>query len=225
MKIKTLEGVMTANIGDWIIQGVNGEIYPCKPDIFEKTYEVADLAQIAEEGREVIAEGIIGIERFKNYEYKVSILSEAEGLLFYDESLRYKFAEYAQKHKGEQIKIILEAKGESDLKEANEKLANIKYLNDYGAVEKVMLLHDADMNDEKCFYLETKEDIDAFVTAICKLAVKVDRDKIDDALQRYFEVDICQPVKFYKEVNRHGYSMITHLSDIADEIIKSIGGK
>lgn len=39
MKIKTLEGVMTAQIGDYIIQGVNGEIYPCKPDIFEKTYE------------------------------------------------------------------------------------------------------------------------------------------------------------------------------------------
>lgn len=39
MEIKTLEGVMTAIKGDWIIQGVNGEIYPCKPDIFEKTYE------------------------------------------------------------------------------------------------------------------------------------------------------------------------------------------
>ena len=37
--IKTLEGTMTANAGDWIICGVNGEIYPCKPDIFEKTYE------------------------------------------------------------------------------------------------------------------------------------------------------------------------------------------
>lgn len=37
--IKTLEGVMTANIGDYIIKGVNGEFYPCKPDIFEKTYE------------------------------------------------------------------------------------------------------------------------------------------------------------------------------------------
>ncbi|WP_351122593.1 DUF2829 domain-containing protein [Shewanella sp. T24-MNA-CIBAN-0130] len=37
--ILTLEGVMTANIGDWIIKGVNGEFYPCKPDIFEKTYE------------------------------------------------------------------------------------------------------------------------------------------------------------------------------------------
>lgn len=39
MKIKTLEGTMTASIGDWIIKGVNGEFYPCKPDIFEQTYE------------------------------------------------------------------------------------------------------------------------------------------------------------------------------------------
>lgn len=37
--IETLEGAMAADKGDWIIQGVNGEFYPCKPDIFEKTYE------------------------------------------------------------------------------------------------------------------------------------------------------------------------------------------
>lgn len=37
--LKTLEGVMTATEGDYIIKGVNGEFYPCKPDIFEKTYE------------------------------------------------------------------------------------------------------------------------------------------------------------------------------------------
>lgn len=37
--IHTLEGDMTASIGDYIITGVNGEKYPCKPDIFEKTYE------------------------------------------------------------------------------------------------------------------------------------------------------------------------------------------
>jgi hypothetical protein len=37
--IDTLEGTMRANIGDWIITGVQGEKYPCKPDIFEKTYE------------------------------------------------------------------------------------------------------------------------------------------------------------------------------------------
>lgn len=37
--IKTLEGEMTGRSGDWIIKGVKGEIYPCKPDIFEATYE------------------------------------------------------------------------------------------------------------------------------------------------------------------------------------------
>lgn len=40
--IPTLEGEMTANLGDYIIKGVNGEFYPCKPDIFEKTYEPVD---------------------------------------------------------------------------------------------------------------------------------------------------------------------------------------
>jgi hypothetical protein len=39
LQIKTLEGVMTANIGDYIIKGIKGEFYPCKPDIFEATYE------------------------------------------------------------------------------------------------------------------------------------------------------------------------------------------
>ena len=37
--INTLEGVMIATEGDFIIRGVQGEFYPCKPDIFEKTYE------------------------------------------------------------------------------------------------------------------------------------------------------------------------------------------
>lgn len=39
MYIETLEGVMQANAGDYIIKGVKGEIYPCKTDIFELTYE------------------------------------------------------------------------------------------------------------------------------------------------------------------------------------------
>lgn len=42
LAIKTLEGTMTASYGDWIILGVKGEIYPCKPDIFEATYEAAE---------------------------------------------------------------------------------------------------------------------------------------------------------------------------------------
>ena len=41
-EIKTLEGVMTAKTGDYIIKGVEGEIYSCKPEIFEKTYEVIE---------------------------------------------------------------------------------------------------------------------------------------------------------------------------------------
>ncbi|APH50416.1 hypothetical protein M3616_13165 [Bacillus velezensis] len=39
MYIPTLEGVMVAQVGDYIIRGIAGELYPCKPDIFEKTYE------------------------------------------------------------------------------------------------------------------------------------------------------------------------------------------
>ena len=40
--IKTLEGVMEISNNDYIIKGVDGEFYPCKPDIFEKTYEVIE---------------------------------------------------------------------------------------------------------------------------------------------------------------------------------------
>lgn len=40
--IPSLEGEMTAQVGDWIIRGVNGEFYPCKPDIFAKTYEILE---------------------------------------------------------------------------------------------------------------------------------------------------------------------------------------
>ena len=39
LEIDTLEGVMHASVGDWIIKGVKGEFYPCKPDIFAATYE------------------------------------------------------------------------------------------------------------------------------------------------------------------------------------------
>lgn len=40
--IQTLEGQHIADINDYIIKGVHGEFYPCKPDIFEKTYEVVE---------------------------------------------------------------------------------------------------------------------------------------------------------------------------------------
>ena len=42
LKIETLEGMMTAYPGDWIIKGIDDEFYPCKADIFEKTYELVE---------------------------------------------------------------------------------------------------------------------------------------------------------------------------------------
>jgi hypothetical protein len=41
-EIVTLEGTMTAESSDWIIKGVKGEVYPCKPDIFTATYDEVD---------------------------------------------------------------------------------------------------------------------------------------------------------------------------------------
>ena len=57
--IHTLEGDMKANPGDWIIQGVKGEIYPCKPDVFEATYDLAgeDLGHVEILAREVVTDG------------------------------------------------------------------------------------------------------------------------------------------------------------------------
>ena len=40
--VKTLDGDIRISVGDYIIKGVHGELYPCKPDVFEKTYEKAD---------------------------------------------------------------------------------------------------------------------------------------------------------------------------------------
>lgn len=44
VSILTLEGRMRAECGDWIIKGVKGEFYPCKPDIFEATYDAIEAA-------------------------------------------------------------------------------------------------------------------------------------------------------------------------------------
>lgn len=47
MHIYTLEGTMTAQVGDWIIRGVRGEFYPCRADIFNDTYEPVNTDEIA----------------------------------------------------------------------------------------------------------------------------------------------------------------------------------
>jgi hypothetical protein len=46
--IKTLEGDMLVSHGDYVIKGVNGEFYPCKPDIFVKTYDVCECEEVEE---------------------------------------------------------------------------------------------------------------------------------------------------------------------------------
>ena len=43
MLIHTLEGIMEVRPGDWVIKGIEGEFYPCKPDIFDKTYEPVEM--------------------------------------------------------------------------------------------------------------------------------------------------------------------------------------
>lgn len=54
LKIFTLEGVMEAVPGDWIIKGVKGEFYPCKPDIFAATYDTRDDVKEAEKRAEYL---------------------------------------------------------------------------------------------------------------------------------------------------------------------------
>lgn len=42
LRVQTLEGPLNARVGDWIIKGVKGEFYPCRPDIFAATYEIVE---------------------------------------------------------------------------------------------------------------------------------------------------------------------------------------
>lgn len=70
--IETLEGKMIASPGDWIIRGVKGEIYPCKPDIFAATYEPASspssLSAAREMGRalEMACDSIVALGTYIN---------------------------------------------------------------------------------------------------------------------------------------------------------------
>jgi hypothetical protein len=50
IEIRTLEGKMLCRVGDWIIRGVKGELYPCRPDIFDATYEPVDARAAVPEG-------------------------------------------------------------------------------------------------------------------------------------------------------------------------------
>ena len=63
--IATLEGVHHVSIGDYIIQGVQGELYPCKPDIFEKTYE--EWHETAEEQIDSYEPDVITLEESRQW--------------------------------------------------------------------------------------------------------------------------------------------------------------
>ena len=63
--IKTLEGVMEAKVGDYVIKGVNGEFYPCKPDIFGKTYE--KVIEVTEDDRKDILKASIEFDNRLGY--------------------------------------------------------------------------------------------------------------------------------------------------------------
>lgn len=78
LKIFTLEGKMSASVGDWIIRGVEGEHYPCKPDIFAKTYEPAEQTYLQQD------QGLEPVEYFELND--VAKLTEAErlGVFGYD---------------------------------------------------------------------------------------------------------------------------------------------
>ena len=54
LRIQTLEGEMTAQLGDWVIKGVQGEFYPCKPDIFGASYEPVEAQRRGVPGMPII---------------------------------------------------------------------------------------------------------------------------------------------------------------------------
>ena len=67
--IPTLEGDMKVTDGDWVIRGVKGEFYPCKPDIFEKTYELAEESPIKEDGEDELWEAFHEIIQYMGIRY------------------------------------------------------------------------------------------------------------------------------------------------------------
>lgn len=82
ISITTLEGTMTCNTGDWIIIGINGEVYPCKDDIFQKTYQEYysyNKASKSSEGMLVI-DPEIGEKILRYFEYKAD---ESEAMACY----------------------------------------------------------------------------------------------------------------------------------------------
>ena len=83
--IHTLEGDHHASPGDYIIKGVNGEFYPCKPDIFAKTYESAALRPVSQEQVEKVWRGEwVGVPNMGVYDTACSKCGYCPGIRFWD---------------------------------------------------------------------------------------------------------------------------------------------
>jgi len=80
-EIKTLEGIMRGNCGDYIIKGVKGEVYACKPDIFEMTYELASTSPQTNISDEVLFEqATVAMEAHYGYGCETEIDAYFRGL-------------------------------------------------------------------------------------------------------------------------------------------------
>ena len=90
--IETLEGTHHASIGDWIITGVNGEQYPCKPDIFAKTYikcgQANKMEQVAAMFGKRLGEEFIVKYQTAKYKYVIQyhVTFEEKGLIVYGQN-------------------------------------------------------------------------------------------------------------------------------------------
>jgi len=153
IEINTLEGVMTASVGDYIIKGIHGEFYPCKPDIFEKTYELADMEKFGDRKYSVALDTIdtlihliCGQEREDGYEPTMQEVSESVKTL-------KDLIEEHQKLKNENIQL----KKEYDFMETNFNEAT-DHLNNFIEITKNLELKEKQwIETEKDYRKKLKE--------------------------------------------------------------------
>ena len=105
--IKTLEGVMEAKVGDYVIKGINGEFYPCKPDIFEKTYEKI-------EDDDLLNEKPIFFEDLKNGYTKAYTKSDIDMLIEDNKRLKEELFMERTKNEAEIYSKVAELKRQLD---------------------------------------------------------------------------------------------------------------
>lgn len=108
LHIKTLEGVMAAKRGDFIIKGIKGELYPCKPDIFEATYETVDdtFESRLKKETEELALKVNKLNRFMETPKFYELEDEDKALLYDQSILMTRYLQVLGK-RSKRLKIIL----------------------------------------------------------------------------------------------------------------------